>query len=221
MGMDRAAYGLALLDKLNVLFLVLAVTGGLLFSERRRLLCSPWLALGGVLALLLAGPDIVWNATHQWAQLTMTHDLHQENSSLGASLAFIPAQFITVGIVLAWVWVPGLVWLLKDRWVRSLGVAYLLLIAIYSVSGAKSYYLAGMYYVLFAAGGVAIEKRLGIRSVDQAKRSVRYRVALMILAAVISLPLTLPSSLSRPWRRGHGRARSTRTSAQQSGGANW
>lgn len=89
-------------------------------------------------------------------------------------------------------WVPGLVWLLKDRWVRSLGVAYLLLITIYSVSGAKSYYLAGMYYVLFAAGGVAIEKRLGIRSVDQAKRSVRYRVALMILAAVISLPLTLP-----------------------------
>ena len=100
--------GIALLDKLNVLFLVLAILAGLALSTQRALLRSKWLAVGTALALLLASPDIAWNATHQWAQLSMTHSLHQENSSLGASLAFIPLQFVVVGIVLAWVWVPGL-----------------------------------------------------------------------------------------------------------------
>jgi hypothetical protein len=184
--------GIALLDKLNVLFLILALLVGLAFSTQRAVLRSPWLVVGAGLVLLLASPDIAWNATHQWAQLSMTHSLHQENSTLGASLAFIPEQFIVVGIVLAWVWVPGLVWLVRNRRVGPLGVAYLVLLALYALSGAKSYYLAGMYYVLFAAGGVAIEARLASRPTDQARRSVRCRVALIVLAAVITLPLTLP-----------------------------
>ena len=92
--------GIALLDKLNVLFLILALLVGLAFSTQRAVLRSPWLVVGAGLVLLLASPDIAWNATHQWAQLSMTHSLHQENSTLGASLAFIPEQFIVVGIVL-------------------------------------------------------------------------------------------------------------------------
>ena len=185
--------GVALLDKLNVLFLVAALVVSLAVSPQRQLLWSRWLAVSAALALLLASPDIAWNATHQWAQLSMAHSLQQENSTLGASLTFIPAQFIVVGIVLAWVWVPGLMRLLKDRRVRSLGVAYLVLLVLYSASGAKPYYLFGMYYVLFAAGGVAIEERLAARPAEQRRKSVRLRLAIMVAAAAVSLPLTLPA----------------------------
>ena len=130
--------GVALLDKLNVLFLVAALVISLAVSPQRQLLWSRWLAVGAALALLLASPDIAWNATHQWAQLSMTHSLQQENSTLGASLTFIPAQFIVVGIVLAWVWVPGLMRLLKDQRVRSLGVAYLVLLVALFRLGRKA-----------------------------------------------------------------------------------
>ena len=82
--------------------------------------------------------------------------------------------------------------LLKDPRFRSLGVAYLLLLILYALSGAKSYYLAGIYYVLFAAGGVAIEERLASRPAVKARGSIRRRLGLMVVAAAITLPLTLP-----------------------------
>jgi hypothetical protein len=60
------------------------------------------------------------------------------------------------------VWLPGLWWLLRDpeaaRW-RAVGVAYLLLVALFVITAGKPYYLAGMYPVLFAAGGAWWERR--------------------------------------------------------------
>ena len=51
----------------RVAFWVLGAVGGLLCTRQRGLLRSRW-ALGGAgAAAVLMSPDLVWQATHQWA----------------------------------------------------------------------------------------------------------------------------------------------------------
>lgn len=183
--------GVGLMDKLNVAFLAFGLVVGLLASPPagRRIWKNPWVGAGALLALMIWAPDIAWNAQHHWAALQMLHSLHGENSGLGASLGFIPSQLIVVGPMLIVLWLAGLRHLLRHRFARPLGIAYLTLAAAYTLTGGKSYYLAGMYFVLFAAGAVWAEKRLARR--DRATVGLGW-VALLLTGAVIALPLTLP-----------------------------
>ena len=199
-----AVAGVALLNKLNVVFLVVAVTIGLLATGRHRDLGSRWAAAGACLAVVIAAPDIVWNATHHWAQLSMLHALHAENSTLGASIGFLPAQLIVVGPVLAYVWIPGLRRLSSDGAGRPFAIAYVVLVVIYTLTGAKPYYLAGMYGVLFAGGGVWWDERLAAGAASGAVRPAQRLIGACLLAAAVLAPLTLPvlpeaALASGPW----------------------
>ncbi|MBV8462815.1 MAG: glycosyltransferase family 39 protein [Acidimicrobiales bacterium] len=182
-------FGLGLLNKWNIAFLAVGLVVGLLATGRARMFGSsgPWLA--GAVALLLWVPNLVWNAGHDWAEVSMLHSLHQENGSLGNVLSFIPAQLVVVGPVLIVLWIAGLRWLLRSTTARPVGVTYLFLLAVFTVTGAKPYYLAGMYFVLFAAGGVWAERRL----LDKVPpKGLRGWTALLVAGAVVALPLTLP-----------------------------
>jgi 4-amino-4-deoxy-L-arabinose transferase-like glycosyltransferase len=193
-----AVVGVGLMNKWNIGFFVIAIGVGLVAGGRAGLLRSPWPWAGAAVALVLWLPNLAWNAQHQWAEVAMTHSLHAENGSLGQAIAFVPSQLLVVGPVLAVLWISGLLFLVRSRQWRPLGVAYLFLLAAFTVTAGKPYYLAGLYYVLFAAGGVWAEKRLLARTPPQ---GVRNWVVLMLAGLVLALPLTLPvlpaSSLPR------------------------
>jgi len=184
-----AAAGVGLLNKLNVAFLLAAVVFGLLVGRRGRLLLSPWAAAGAGVTLLLWAPNIVWNAQHDWAAVAMLRSLHHENGGLGAVIGFIPSQALVVGPVLIVFWLAGLRRLLRSGPGRPLGLAYLFLLVLFTLSGAKAYYLAGMYFALFAGGGVWAEDRLAHK---QPPGRLRGWVALMVAGALVAIPLTLP-----------------------------
>jgi hypothetical protein len=184
-----ALTGVGLINKLNVAFLIFGLGVGLLVCRRTRSLRSPWLWGGAAVAVVIWMPNLIWNAQHHWATLHMLRSLHQENSGLGASLGFIPSQLIVVGPVLVVLWLAGLRRLLSRGFARPFGIAYLSLVVVYTLSGGKSYYLAGMYFVLFAAGGVWAGERLDQR---QPAAGLRGWVALMLAGVVVALPLTLP-----------------------------
>ncbi|MBO0730611.1 MAG: glycosyltransferase family 39 protein, partial [Acidimicrobiaceae bacterium] len=175
--------GLALMNKLNVAFFLVALTIGLLLGGRPDVLRNQRFWTGAQVALVIWAPNIIWNAQHHWASISMMHQLHAENSGLGASLGFLPSQLFVVGPLLAVLWVAGLVWLLRSRLGRPFGIAYIALAAWYVVTGGKSYYLAGMYFVLLAAGSVWAEARL---------RSARRVAAVMLIGLIAALPLALP-----------------------------
>jgi 4-amino-4-deoxy-L-arabinose transferase-like glycosyltransferase len=62
-----AAVGTALLSKYTALFFGPAILIWLVAVPKlRRWLLSPWLYLGGLVALLVFSPVIVWNADHHW-----------------------------------------------------------------------------------------------------------------------------------------------------------
>jgi 4-amino-4-deoxy-L-arabinose transferase-like glycosyltransferase len=184
-----ALTGLGLMNKLDVAFLVIALGAAVALGPHRRLLLNRMALAGAAIALVIFSPDLAWNATHGWAQLSMLSSLHHENSTLGASITFVPAQLFVVGPVLALLWIGGLWRLWRDPTGRPLAIAFLALLVFFAVSGGKTYYLAGSYYALFAAGGVWAEERLEQRGKSQ---RVRGWAALLVLAGVLALPLTLP-----------------------------
>ena len=184
-----AVTGLALLNKLNVVFLLVGLIAGVLAAGRGQVLLNRRAALGAIVALVIWSPNIVWNAQHDWAVLSMLRSLHQENSSLGASIGFIPSQLIVVGPVLIVLWLAGLRYLLASSFAKPIGLAYGVVVVLFTLSGAKPYYLAGMYFVLFAAGGVWAERRLERR---EPAKGVRGWTLMMAAGGVAALPLVLP-----------------------------
>jgi 4-amino-4-deoxy-L-arabinose transferase-like glycosyltransferase len=184
-----AVTGVALLNKYNIGFLVAALVFGLLAGDQSWALRGRYPWAGAAIALLIWSPNLVWNAQHSWASLAMLHALHEENASLGASISFIPLQVLIVGPLLFVFWLAGLRLLFRHPFARPIAVAYVALLLVDVLSGAKPYYLGGIYFALFAAGGVWFEQRVSARS---GRHRVRRMGALMLLGAVVALPLTLP-----------------------------
>lgn len=191
--------GVALLNKYNVLFLLVALGVGILATPQRRLLHSRWLVAGAAIALAIWTPNIIWNAQHRWAEVAMLRSLHRENSTLGASLAFIPSQIVIAGPVLVWFWIAGWRRLARHDIARPLAIAYAVLVVADVLAGAKAYYLSGYYVALFAGGGLWFEERLAAR-----RRTTIRPLALFVAGALAALPLTLPvlpvdTLARRPW----------------------
>jgi hypothetical protein len=181
------ATGVALLNKYNVAFLLVGLAVGLVASGHARMLASRWLWIGAATALAIWAPNLLWNAHHDWAAVAMLHSLHEENSTLGASIGFVPAQVVVVGPVLVGFWFAGLRRLLRHPFARPIGLAYVTLVILDVATGAKPYYLGGIYFVLFAAGGLRLEERLAVT-----RRSPWRYTALFVIGAIVTLPLTLP-----------------------------
>jgi hypothetical protein len=88
----------------------------------------------------------------------------------------------------AFVWVPGLIWLVSSRDAkkfRILGYTYIAVLITFLILRGKSYYLAGLYPILFAAGGVSWETSL--------KKSIP-RVMLPVFIFLLTIPL-LPGAV--------------------------
>jgi 4-amino-4-deoxy-L-arabinose transferase-like glycosyltransferase len=176
--------GAGLFDTDLVAFLLFAVVVGLAVAGPRRPFGSPWLYAGGAIAVAMWAPYLAWQASHGWPQLAISASIANGGSGTSAPRwELLPFQFLLVGVCLSPVWVAGLVRLLRgeaSRWCRALGVAFIVLVVVFTVTGGKPYYLGGMFPVLLAAGAQP--------ALDWARRG-RLRAGLLT-AAVILTPLT-------------------------------
>lgn len=186
------AAGLGLLDSDLVVFLLFAIVAGLAIAGPRRPLRSGWLYAGGLIALVMWLPYLLWQARHGWPELAISRSIASGGSGSSAPRwQLLPQQLVLVSPYLAPVWVSGLVRLLRGPglgWCRALGVAYLVLVAVFLITGGKPYYLAGMFPLLLAAGAQPV--------VEWTRRGrSRLRRALAGAAVVLSLtslPIVLP-----------------------------
>jgi Dolichyl-phosphate-mannose-protein mannosyltransferase len=156
--------GVASEAKWNIAFLAAALAAGFLATDARRLLRSRYLLLGCMIAAALAAPDVIWQAAHGWPSLDVFRAL--QNAADQNRVTYWPAQIFFTGVALTPVWVGGLIWSLRSaqaRTFRPLAIACLIVIALQFVLGGKAYYPGGVYTFLFAAGAVALERRLATR----------------------------------------------------------
>ncbi|MFC0549147.1 ArnT family glycosyltransferase [Kutzneria chonburiensis] len=169
--------GLGLENKDTVAVLLAGIGVGLLLYRRDVLKTpGPWLAVG--VALLIALPNIVWQAVHGWPQFAMASVLaDRTGGTLGSLGQLLVLAFLQAGPPLVAVWVLGARELTKHRWLL---VVVILAPVVFTLAGGKSYYPAPVLAVLFAAGAV----RIG-------KLSKGWLTAVAV-TAVVSLAVALP-----------------------------
>jgi hypothetical protein len=197
--------GVASEAKWNIGFLLAALAAGFLCTDARRLLRSRYLLIGGLIAVALAAPDLVWQATHGWPGLDVFRALQTEAGHNRA--VYWPAQILYTGVMLTPVWVGGVIWSLRSaaaRRFRPVAIASVAVIALQFVLGGKAYYPGAAFTFLLAAGCVPLERRLTARTPmarrTQAARRWPSRLvtpaalagAAMVAGAALAAPAALP-----------------------------
>lgn len=151
--------GLGLLNKLTVGFYVGALVLGLLLSNQRKLLFNRWLISGGLLALLLISPYILWNAAHGFPTLAFTRNYTSGKTYQQATPLEFLIQQITASNPFAFpLWLSALYFLFfttAGKPYRTFGSAYLLLFVLFMLLKTKIYWLSPAYPALFALGARA------------------------------------------------------------------
>lgn len=141
---------------------ILAAFGiAVLLVGPRRLFAEPGPYLAVCVALVVVAPYLIWQGQHGWPQLDVAQGIANGESGTSEPRAlFLPLQILQVGPWLAPFWIAGLVRLLRDQRLRTLGVTYLVLVVLVLAAGGKPYYVGALYPLLIAAGAQPLLDRV-------------------------------------------------------------
>jgi hypothetical protein len=187
--------GIGLQTKVSMLWFGAGVAVGLVLTPERRWLRTPWPWAGGLIALLMFAPYVLWNYRNGWPFLEFSRNAAQFKVGEVSLLDFAVQQIMAMGYVAAPLWLGGIAFVFVDRAMRPYRpVAWLFLTtaAILAWSGsARPHYLAPAFPIAFGCGAVLAE-RLAARW-----RWVPSAVAVTLLvtfavAAPIATPLLPP-----------------------------
>src|SRR5882724_11184889 len=153
--------GLGLEEKYSIALFSLGIVVGLLLTEQRRVFLNKWIWLGGLAALLIFLPNVLWNIKYDWPFVQLMRAIRAEGRDvvLGPFPYFFQ-QTLLVNPLTAPIWLAGLFALLfsmRLKPYRALGWCYLVCYTVFFVLHGKNYYLAPVYPMLLAAGAVVIE----------------------------------------------------------------
>ncbi len=185
--------GIGLLNKPSMIFFLVALTAALAVSPQRHTLRDRSVIYAVLLAFVITLPNLAWQVHHHWPTLEfLRNSNHGNRGAHAAVLPFLIDQVLILQSLSVVVWCAGLGWLLLDRRARQwrwLGLTYLFLLAIMLLLHAKSYYVAPIYPMLFAAGGIAWEQHF-----SGSRRSI---IPLTLAAAIavigiIFIPASIP-----------------------------
>ncbi|HET8914902.1 MAG TPA: glycosyltransferase family 39 protein, partial [Propionibacteriaceae bacterium] len=181
--------GVGLNNKTAVVVLLFAIlVGVLLVPSCRAKLRTPYPWLGGVIAILLWLPNLVWQFMHGWPVLALGADIAEEFGGVAGRLGLLALALVMFSPVIAIVWIYGLVQLFREpAWakLRPIGVAFLVATAVFLIAGGKGYYLAGAIVPLVAAGCTALAARWPTRRLIAAG-------VVMALSAAVAWPAFVP-----------------------------
>ncbi|MGH9369285.1 MAG: glycosyltransferase family 39 protein [Thermoanaerobaculia bacterium] len=189
-----ALLGLGLLNKQTTFVFGFAMLAGLLVTPARAALRLRGFWIGGGVAFAIFLPNLVWMARHGFPMLELLGNIRASGRNVSLDpLAFLGQQVLFLLPLSAPLWIAGLAWLLAAREARPyrfLGWAFVVLELTLFLTGGRVYYAAAFFPLLFAAGGVALERVLSVRR-RLAWLGPAY-AALVAAAGVVFAPLTLP-----------------------------
>jgi len=208
--------GLGLENKHSMAFFGAGLTSALLLTPERRHLARSWIWLGGLVALFLALPNVLWQMHHDWPTYELLSNIARSNKNVVLSPPqFLAQQILIMNPATLPLWLGGLIWLLAardGRRYRSLGIAYLVTLAAFMLMHGKHYYLAPVYPMLFAAGGVTFERLFAVRFQWMKPAFAAVIIALAALLAPTILPILPPEKLVAYMRAIHFEPPRTETS---------
>jgi 4-amino-4-deoxy-L-arabinose transferase-like glycosyltransferase len=174
--------GIAAEAKYGIVIWLVALGVGLACTPARRLLAFKELWIGVGCSAAIALPSVSWQAAHQFPFLEVVRNGNAGNLT-GSPIVFAAGQVLALNVVLAPLWLAGLVAPFVRRDLarfRFLAIAFSVTAAIVFGTHGKSYYVAGAYPSLFALGAAACS------------RLPRLLVAVWLTLAVANAALSLP-----------------------------
>ena len=191
--------GLGFLNKYSMFFFLGCACVSVLLTSQRRAFARPGFWAAVAIALGLSLPNLVWQAQHGWPQIEVLHNAEIAKNVVVPPLTFYVQQILMMNPLTAPLWIAGLWFLLfspdgrRGRW---FGLTYVLLSLLYIGLKAKVYYLAPIYPVLMAAGGVVFERLLQPRRVLAVAYSCLIVVSGLAIAPEAFPLLPMPAFLS-------------------------
>ncbi len=184
--------GIGLEIKHTMVALPVAMFLGMLVTNRRSMLLTPWPWLGAAIALLAFLPNLIWQATHDWisVQYVLSHRGHTD----GPFAYWWQQILVFFNPLLVVPAIAGTVTLHRDGRFRALVYASVAVLLIFFVMGGKSYYAAPIYPVFYAAAAMWLDRLLTTRVRLAAFMTPSLAVALFLSLAVLPIPPT-PSGL--------------------------
>ena len=186
--------GIGLMNKHTMLMFGFALLLGLLLVPERRLIFNRWFLFAGGIAFLVFLPNLLWMIRHDFPMLELLANIRRNQRNVALNpLQFMVQQSVFIMHPLALpLWAGGLaafLFLKRLRFARWLGLAYLATLAILLLTDGRVYYLAPVYPMLLAGGGVALEGWLARPGWRWAARA--YPILLAAGGAVLA-PLAMP-----------------------------
>jgi len=182
--------GAGLENKISILWLGGGILAGLLLTRARRLLLTrgPWIA--AAVAAILFAPHVIWQIVNGWPTLEFIRNASREKMQSATPLQFLADQIMNMHPATLPIWLAGLAYLLFARDAerfRPLGIVFLGVAAILLLnSTSRSGYLAPAFPMLFAAGGVVLERAVRRSTLRAAA------MAVLIVFGAATVPLALP-----------------------------
>ena len=188
--------GIGLENKDTLLLLGAGLAVGLVLARRWDVVRSPWAWAAIGIALLIWVPNLAWQATNGWPEVTMAHLIAGYAADNRAQIVPLLWLFTAGRSSSRWP-AAGLAWVLLAKtaapW-RAIGIASVVALVLVVVSGGKAYYAVGSLAVFIAAGAGLLDHWL-------ARGHLRLKAASFGAAAAISGALVvIPDPADPPGR---------------------
>lgn len=158
--------GLGMQTKYSIAFELAGVLAGVLLTDARRYVTNGWFWAGGVIALLLFAPNLVWLIRNDFVSYHFLQSIHARDVGEGRADGFLRGQFLmNANLFAAPVWLAGLFGYFKDRRYRMLAWMYAVPLLLFLLARGRFYYTCGAYPMLLAMGAVMGDRWLrGMRT---------------------------------------------------------
>lgn len=184
--------GITLLNKYGVLFFVVGLLAGVLFSPIRKSLVRPWFWAGCVIATIIALPNFLWQLHWNFPFVQLVHSVREHGRDVMVPpLPYLAQQAQMLGFVSSLLVVLG-VWFLVTRRGRRyvvLAWGFASVLGLMLLLRGKFYYVAPVYPVIFAPGSVFFEQ-ITSKARLQWTRPI-YAFVMFAIGAVLA-PTTIP-----------------------------
>ena len=199
-----AAIGMGMITKYTMIFLVAGIAVGVLLTNARRHLKSPWLWAGVVVSLLIFLPNLIWQIQHHFISLEFLRHIHKRDIRWGRTKGFLPDQiWVTANLFTIPLWVAGLFFYLRKREgkrFRIIGWMAVVPVVLFLIAKGRGYYMAPVYPMLLAAGAVVEERWLASMSTGRSRVWRGLTFAALAVGGVIAAAVTLPmAAINSSW----------------------